>query len=416
MTGILADRGALEYDTGSQPRALQALWALLACADALCTPGAPRHPTSYVVCNILRPCYRCSRVVNQYGSLCRRAIPAWAVACIAGAIGECGGQFCFYPFETIKVLCQSSGQGVVPTVRALFRQQPPLAAMQRLFAGVTSTMAASAVLGAAYLLVFRETTKWFCAPPAAVAPAEGWCHVCALASSACACAAPSESAQAKAIIVSTEAVKSHDSKGVRAVVLSAVATSVILALLSGPFEMARNQLQAGQIRGNLLLYTFSPRGLRSTLPMLAPYCVTAVPHDFAELFVYQFGADAVARVGNGSPIKREVLDAAVGCAAGVVGVLSSAPADCIKTKVLTMSATSAVVRAARSPEALLRAGVLAKCLATARFTWARQGLPGFFVGMTPRLVDEVPGATLHWALVAAITRFLEAPGRARCNE
>lgn len=330
-------------------------------------------------------------------------MPAWAVACIAGAAGECGGQFFFYPFETIKVLCQRSGQGVVPTVRTLFLQHSALGAMRRLFAGVGSTMAASALLGAAYLLVFRQTTTWFRAAPRT---AEAWCHVCASTSSACACGAPPEPTPAKTTTTSDPAPPADG--GFRAVVLSAVATSLILAILTGPFEMARNQLQAGQVHGNLLLYTFSPRGLRSTLPMLAPFCVTAVPHDFAELFVYQLGSDAVARLGAAAPVQREVLDAAVGFAAGTVGVLLSAPADCIKTKVLTMSASSALVAASRNPAALLRAGVLAKCAAAARFTWARQGVSGFFVGMAPRLVDEVPGATLHWALVATITRFFEA--------
>lgn len=171
--------------------------------------------------------------------------------------------------------------------------------------------------------------------------------------------------------------------------------------------MARNQLQADMVKGSLLAYTFSPQGLRSTLPMLGPYCLTAVPHDFAELVVYQMGTEAIEKRKGQLPIKVELLDVLVGAAAGFVGVILSAPADCVKTKVITMSMKSDVVRASRNPRVLINAPVFVKCLAVTQFILSKQGLRGFFLGTMPRLVDEVPGAILHWCLVSGVTRWLE---------
>jgi hypothetical protein len=359
----------------------------------------------------------CQRIVTQDPKIpCRQNLPPWAVACIAGAVGECGAEFCLYPAETIKVLCQKNSQSAWATLQALLQAHNPLSITKRLFRGVGGAMASSALLGAAYLVVFRETTKFFSfnrdATPehCATAHADTWCHACARHISLCACSQAiwhenCHSPAAKGDTASGGVTPKVD--GLQALALSAVATSFILALLQGPIAMARNQLQADMVKGNLLAYTFSAQGLRSTLPMLGPYCLTAVPHDFAELVVYQMGTEAIEKRKNQWPIKVELLDALVGAAAGFIGVILSAPADCVKTKVITMSMSSDVVRACGNPRMLMNAGVFVKCLAVTRFIWAKQGFPGFFVGTMPRLVEEVPGAILHWCIVSGLTRWLE---------
>jgi Mitochondrial carrier protein len=353
-----------------------------------------------------------------------RALPSWAVSCIAGAVGECGGQLFLYPVETVKVLCQQSGKSAAMTLAMLVRTRSPLAAMSRLFNGVSSTMAVSAFLGAAYLCIFKESTAYFSGgpcgeltPPSLQSPA--------LSAGVCAPAfvpgwdaddreqEASDPGQAPAYYSTREGKPERQEGGsvaagasLRGVVLSALATSVALALLTGPIEMARNRMQAGVERGNLLAYTLSARGLRDTAPLLGPFCLTAVPHDFAELVTIFVGGAAVEVFAPAGLVRRELLDAAVGCVAGAFGVLLSAPADCIKTKVLTMSLGTAFVRSHKNPAALLAAGTAAKWRAAAAHTVATQGWPGLFVGVWPRLVDEVPGSMLHWSLVEACYRWL----------
>ena len=345
------------------------------------------------------------------------------VSCIAGAVGECGGQFFLYPVETIKVLCQQSGQSAAATGAQLLRSRTPIGALARLFQGVTGTMAVSALLGAAYLCIFKSTTAFFSdvpltaacediTPPSLSTP-ELSARVCGPAFTSIFEEAEDAPDPGSVSATGTQAGTKETSvaKGAspRGVVLSALATSLALALLTGPIEMARNRLQAGVIKGNLLTYTLSARGLRDTAPFLGPFCLTAVPHDFAELLTIYVGGMAVEAFAPQN-IRREFLDAAVGGLAGAFGVLLSSPADCVKTKVLTMSMTSPFVRAHRNPAALLAAGTVTKWRVAAAHTMATQGWAGLFIGVWPRLIDEVPGSMLHWSLVEACYRWLGGDG------
>jgi hypothetical protein len=364
-----------------------------------------------------------------------RHLPAWAIVCIAGAAGECGGQIVLYPIETIKVLCQQTGTSAVATLSSMFQGHAPLAVARRLFHGVGSTIPVSILLGAAYLSMFRSSTSFFTrilSPNKPSSPQPNRSILSQTLSKDCNDPKPAQQTQSEYVQTSgncghrDEAQRcgghshhvrtgGHVSNGnggaeqaaLETVMLSAITTSVSVALVTGPIEMARNRLQAGIVQGSLLVYTFSPRGIRATLPMMGPYCLTAVPHDFAELLTIFFGQAALERYGGRLPIQRGVLDAIVGGAAGALGVFLSAPADCLKTKVITMSLMSDFVRAHKHPAALMAAGAGTKWHMAALHTIRRQGVAGFFVGVVPRLIDEVPGSMLHWSLVEACTRLLD---------
>lgn len=180
----------------------------------------------------------------------------------------------------------------------------------------------------------------------------------------------------------------------------------LLKLTAGPLDMARNRVQAGLVSEPLLQYTISGRGLRDTLPFMGPFMLASVPHDFAELMLYFLGhklldkhpEDSWPRCG----MRQEVVDAALGACAGTCAVILSMPADCLKTKVLTKYGPEGPCGSIVGSD-----GVRKAWLGAARSTASAQGPKGFFVGLVPRAVDEVPGSMLHWTFAEGCTRWLE---------
>lgn len=171
--------------------------------------------------------------------------------------------------------------------------------------------------------------------------------------------------------------------------------------------MAKNRVQAGLVSEPLLQYSLSGRGLRDTLPLMGPFMLASVPHDFAELVLYYQGHKMLDSMPeNAWPrcmIPQELSDAVLGLCAGTCAVLLSMPADCVKTKVLTSDGAGG---AFGSRSGMGRGGAGGAWLAAARSTAATQGPRGFFVGMVPRAVDEVPGSMLHWTFAEGCTRWL----------
>ena len=83
--------------------------------------------------------------------------------------------------------------------------------------------------------------------------------------------------------------------------------------------------------------------------------------------------------------------------AGAMAVLFSMPPDCIKTR-MELGAT-------RPPSGLLRGS--AAFFRTGRQMLAERGIRSMFVGLTPRLLENVPSTMFYWVLVAALRRALE---------
>jgi Mitochondrial carrier protein len=167
--------------------------------------------------------------------------------------------------------------------------------------------------------------------------------------------------------------------------------------------MARNRVQSGLVHESLTRYILSGRGIKDTAPYLVPFMLVSAPHDLGELLTVTNCNRLVESYLCHLRLPRELLDAGSGALAGVAGVMLSAPMDCVKTKMVTAATGT---QFGRPDLCWSTAGVRAKWLAAARFTWRTQGVRGFFVGILPRLIDEVPGATLHWMLVEATLRAL----------
>ena len=86
-----------------------------------------------------------------------------------------------------------------------------------------------------------------------------------------------------------------------------------------------------------------------------------------------------------------------GALAGAAAVVFSMPADCIKTQ-MELGST-------RPPSGLLRGS--AAFFRTGRTMWADKGARSMFIGMTPRLLENVPSTMFYWVLVAALRRALK---------
>jgi hypothetical protein len=142
--------------------------------------------------------------------------------------------------------------------------------------------------------------------------------------------------------------------------------------------MAKNRVQAGLVAEPLLQYTISGRGIRDTLPLMGPFMLASVPHDFAELMFYFQGHKIIENLPEDSwlrsSIRQEVLDAVLGAVACTSAVILSMPADCIKTKVLTSYATSEACSVGKK-------GVRHAWMGAARRTAAAQGPQGVLCGV-----------------------------------
>lgn len=109
-----------------------------------------------------------------------------------------------------------------------------------------------------------------------------------------------------------------------------------------------------------------------------------------------------------SRLPDDVWDLATGAAAGATAVVLSMPLDCIKTAVQT-SGTDVAGRGL--------AGSARVFVATGKALVERRGLGALYVGLTPRLLQQVPSAMACWWTVEACKRALapytvSSPGQA----
>jgi hypothetical protein len=157
-----------------------------------------------------------------------------------------------------------------------------------------------------------------------------------------------------------------------------------------------------------------------------PFLAKSLPYDMGELNSYSSmqdwrdGAKAAAGTqspsgssssssSSGNPVRAvqaglvampdSAWDLLVGAAAGATAVLLSMPTDCIKT---VMETGGGVPVAAGGG---VRA-TTAAFLATGRQLVARHGPQGLFIGLVPRLLEQVPSTMLYFGAVGACRRLL----------
>jgi hypothetical protein len=153
------------------------------------------------------------------------------------------------------------------------------------------------------------------------------------------------------------------------------------------------------------------QGVRALYWGFLPYCFEAWPYDVTELMVYGNMSDTyecalAGRHRHSAAIQRvpqSAWDLATGAAAGTAAVLVSMPFDCIKTYMQTHSAE----QMSKAVGLWANTALFAQ---TGRQLVQQKGWGSMFVGLSPRLAQQVPGAMVCWWAIEACRRLLEQPG------
>ncbi|KAG2497459.1 hypothetical protein HYH03_004614 [Edaphochlamys debaryana] len=193
--------------------------------------------------------------------------------------------------------------------------------------------------------------------------------------------------------------------------VGATVGAVMTALVEGPLELFRHQAQAGVISGNLFKEMSSVVRKQGPLGLywgFLPYCFESFPYDISELATYSQLRDvynaAVARAPEGSmfaagsKVPSQVWDISIGAAAGSAATLISMPFDVVKTYMQTHASDAVALSAPAQVRAFWDTGV--------RMVQSR-GPSALWVGVVPRLAQQVPSCTICWWAVEACQHFLK---------
>ncbi|GIL53451.1 hypothetical protein Vafri_9052 [Volvox africanus] len=327
---------------------------------------------------------RHSEAVHQLPKL-----PAPLVDAVAGALGEVAQILVLYPLDTIKLL-------------------------KKLYAGALGAAACAVLVGAVHFASYEGSRKAFLRlasspgnPASARIASSHSLHDLDLARSA----TFPESANTGGSAAATVSTGADDSRLVRMVATFAAAAvaAVATALVESPVELFRHNAQAGLVAPNFMremVSTVRKEGVGGLYWGFLPHCFEAWPHDIAELATYGLMRDfqeTASTPGSchhrwASGVSEHGWDLLTGAASGVSAVLLSMPFDTVKTYLQTHGADL-------SGRGLL--GSAALFFKSGRRIMTRKGLGGLYVGVTPRLLQQVPSAMVCWWSIAAFKRFME---------
>ncbi|KAG2491952.1 hypothetical protein HYH03_009684 [Edaphochlamys debaryana] len=190
---------------------------------------------------------------------------------------------------------------------------------------------------------------------------------------------------------------------------AAAFAALATALVESPVELFRHNAQAGLVQSNFLremVTTVRREGFGGLYWGFLPHCFEALPHDMSELATYgsmrEF-EEAARRPGSRhhawmQGVPHQSWDLVTGAASGAAAVLLSMPFDTVKTYLQTHGADL-------SGRGLL--GSAALFIKSGRRILARKGPAGLYVGVTPRLFQQVPSAMVCWVTIAAFKRWAE---------
>ncbi|GIL80177.1 hypothetical protein Vretifemale_9357 [Volvox reticuliferus] len=375
-------------------------------------------------------------------------LPQPVVDAICGAVGEVSQIVILYPLETIKVRCQADGISTATVLANMTRNGWGPQFIQQLYSGIGSAAAFSVVVGAIHWLTFCAAKRAALDVMQQQAQQGGSAAARAGGAAAAATAAGGASNlvhvqhtaggdtahvhfssghhmhdEEVALLAGGHGCGGHggectvDGQDVRmlasANMAGATVGAVMTALVEGPLELFRHQAQAGLISGNLfremknVVRTQGPMGLYWGF---LPYCLESFPYDISELATYSQLRDvynqAVSKAeGTGSPlfgaaskIPSQVWDIAIGAAAGSAATLISMPFDVVKTYMQT-HATEAITLGAM--------GQVVAFFKTGAWMVAKRGPGALWVGLLPRLAQQVPSCTICWWAVEACQQALK---------
>ncbi|KAI3431773.1 hypothetical protein D9Q98_010529 [Chlorella vulgaris] len=346
-----------------------------------------------------------------------KPVVSWlAVDALSGAVGEVASLVVLYPLDSLKVLCQARGTNTGAVLAELRALGCNTRAARQLYAGCGSAALCSAAIGAIYLLAFYSAKRL---GTAALAAQQRRQQQQGRFQPRVAGVAGGAGSEGQAVA----------SEGTHPLVasLAGVAASLAGSVFEAPMEMFKLRTQAGALQGPMLgsmMREFSSHGLASLYTTYGAFMLKSIPYDVAELATYSqmcdwraaaaaraAAADASGRQRPAASTWRESVggmlaavpdgtgDMLIGAVAGVASVLVSMPCDVIKTH---MDLFPPVCASARG-------GVLSSTRAffeTGRRLVALGGPQALFVGVAPRLLQNVPSCMVYWAAVEATRRFM----------
>ncbi|KAG2424442.1 hypothetical protein HXX76_014495 [Chlamydomonas incerta] len=199
--------------------------------------------------------------------------------------------------------------------------------------------------------------------------------------------------------------------------VGATVGALMTALVEGPLELFRHQAQAGIISGNLfreMSNVVKKQGPMGLYWGFLPYCLESFPYDISELATYSQLRDvynqAVAKAnaltggkasqlfGPEAKVPSQLWDIAIGAAAGSAATLISMPFDVVKTYMQTHAGDAVAMSAVAQVQAFF---------ATGSRMVAQHGAGALWVGVVPRLAQQVPSCTICWWAVEACQHWLK---------
>ncbi|GLC69728.1 hypothetical protein PLESTF_000873400 [Pleodorina starrii] len=339
-----------------------------------------------------------------------------------------------------QVRCQSSGETAAVVLQRLLRRGFNLQLLKKLYAGALGAAACAVLVGAVHFASYEGSRKAFLrltASPrssdstaaagtsahgamtlgvshgaqghmegaSASSPGQGTA-ACSTYTSTCSATDAGASTADK-----TDATHNDEGRAGRALATFAAAAvaAVATALVESPVELFRHNAQAGLVQPNFMremVATVRKEGVGGLYWGFLPHCFEAWPHDIAELATYgmmrefqeSVSRPGPCRHGWASGISEQGWDLLTGAASGVSAVLLSMPFDTVKTYLQTHGADLSGRGLLGSASLFVKSG---------RRIMARKGLAGLYVGVTPRLLQQVPSAMVCWWSIAAFKRFME---------
>ena len=335
--------------------------------------------------------------------LSRIFLPLWLAQFAAGSFAEIVQALVLYPLDTIKVNCQHTGMSSFQMCRSLLKTYSGVNLLLYLYNGAGTMALASVFIGSAYYVSYKQSSLFFArifpakTTPPTPPPLDSNSTPLIVERAGGSTVADSTSPADKA---STSAIDEKAVVGdMRADICAAALASVCAGIIEGPIECVRNRIQAGVVQQNMMQYILKGGGIAAAWPFFVPHLLKTLPYDIAELVTYStVRKHADAHKWNG--FTEEMKDAVMGGFAGAVAVLASAPADCIKTRIVTMSPL--IKESLGQPSST---GQMWR--AASRHILRTQGIAGMFVGTVPRLIEKVPSTMMYWVAIEACARYLK---------
>lgn len=300
---------------------------------------------------------------------------------VSGAVGEVIQILLLYPIESIKVRCQDQSIGWRAVLQKLFA--PGGGGVGALYRGIGSSAILSIAVGAVHWLSFSFARRMVL---------------------------PSEELKPHTLesthTASTTEPHSLDKQFIANLSAAGIG-ALCTALIESPVEEYRHKSQAGVIKGSLggeMIGSIRKFGILSLYSGFLPFLFEALPYDITELASYsqlQACQKAAARASPSDSLLRTLpdhfWDATLGGLAGAAAVLVSMPCDTLKTYIQCHHTAGA-----SSPQQQIRD------FATLGKTFVRErGLKSLFIGLTPRLVQQVPGSACCWWGISQCQKALE---------